>query len=184
MIVKKSGKNVSIIKVRIMDEQSVGKTENIRENRKAVIIISVIIVATLAFIWIHSLMDQTESGEESGFVFELIGPFFEIFVGKGNVTELFIRKLAHFTEFFGLGAELILFMHLTLKSPVVIKVINAWVFGTVCALIDETIQIFSGRGPAIPDVWLDSAGCLTGVLIMLCIISILDRKKSRKNKSA
>ena len=75
MIVKKSGKNVSIIKVRRMDEQSVGKTENIRENRKAVIIISVIIVATLAFIWIHSLMDQTESGEESGFVFNFDDSF-------------------------------------------------------------------------------------------------------------
>ena len=163
-----------------MDEQSVVNSGDKGKNRKTVIILSVIIVATLVFIWGHSLMDQTESGEESGFILKLIGPFFEIFAGKGNVTELFIRKLAHFTEFFGLGAELLLFMHKVLKHSNAIKVINAWVFGTLCALIDETIQIFSGRGPAIADVWLDSAGCMTGVMIMLCIIFVFDRKKSRK----
>ena len=154
-------------------------------NKKAITILGIIIAATLAFIWIHSCMGQEESAEESGFVYEVLEPVLEVVVGKGNVTELLIRKLAHFTEFFGLGLELMLFMKLVLISaPYVIRFINAWVFGTMCALIDETIQIFSGRGPMIQDVWLDSAGCLCGVLVMSLILAIIGAKGSKtKNGS-
>lgn len=149
-------------------------------NKKAITILGIIIAATLAFIWIHSCMGQEDSAEESGFVYEVLEPVLEVVVGKGNVTELFIRKLAHFTEFFGLGLELMLFMKLVLlSSPFAIRFINAWVLGTFCALIDETIQIFSGRGPMIQDVWLDSAGCLTGVLVMSLIITIIGAKRSK-----
>ena len=118
---------------------------------------------------------------ESGFVYDLLCPFFELFMGKGNVTEHFIRKLAHFTEFFGLGLELMLFMRLEFLKVKPVLPVNAWVFGTFCALIDETIQLFSGRRPAVQDVWLDSAGCLTGVLIMLAGIMLADKKNKKKN---
>jgi len=149
-------------------------------NKKAITILSICIAATLAFIWIHSCMGQEESSEESGFIYDLLCPFFELFMGKGNVTEHFIRKLAHFTEFTGLGLELMLFMRLALiDANKIIRFINAWVLGTFCALIDETIQIFSGRGPMIQDVWLDSAGCFCGVVVMMCGIMIVDKKKKR-----
>ena len=152
-----------------------------QKNKKAITILSIIILATLAFIWIHSCMDREDSSMESGFVYDLLCPFFELFMGKGNVTEHFIRKLAHFTEFFGLGLELILFMRLEFLKVKPVLPVNAWVFGTFCALIDETIQLFSGRGPAVQDVWLDSAGCLTGVLIMLAGIMLADKKNKKKN---
>ena len=151
-----------------------------KRNKKAITILSCVIAATLAFIWIHSCMGQEESSEESGFFFEVLCPILEIVAGKGNVTELFIRKLAHFTEFFGLGLELMLFMRLVLiSSPKIIRFINAWILGTLCALIDETIQIFSGRGPMVQDVWLDSAGCFCGVLVMMCGILIIEKKKRK-----
>ncbi|MBO7633021.1 MAG: VanZ family protein, partial [Lachnospiraceae bacterium] len=57
--------------------------------------------------------------------------------------------------------------------------INAWTLGTFCALVDETIQLFSGRGPMVQDVWLDSAGCFCGVLVMMCGIMIVGKKKKR-----
>ena len=152
-------------------------------NKKIKIILSVIIVLTLAFIWIHSSMGQEESGEESGFVYRLLCPFFEIFMGEGNVTEHFIRKLAHFTEFCALGTEVMLYLYMVLKLSKPLNMANSWVFGTMCALIDETIQIFSGRGPAIADVWLDSAGCFTGVIIITCVIIIYERKKDKKNRT-
>jgi VanZ family protein len=152
-----------------------------QKNKKAITILSIIILATLAFIWIHSCMDREDSSMESGFVYDLLCPFFELFMGKGNVTEHFIRKLAHFTEFFGLGLELMLFMRLEFLKIKPVLPVNAWVFGTFCALIDETIQLFSGRGPAVQDVWLDSAGCLTGVLIMLAGIMLADKKNKKKN---
>ncbi len=152
-----------------------------QKNKKAITILSIIVLATLAFIWIHSCMDREDSSMESGFVYDLLCPFFELFMGKGNVTEHFIRKLAHFTEFFGLGLELMLFMRLEFLKVKPVLPVNAWVFGTFCALIDETIQLFSGRGPAVQDVWLDSAGCLTGVLIMLAGIMLADKKNKKKN---
>jgi len=152
-----------------------------QKNKKAITILSIIILATLAFIWIHSCMDREDSSMESGFVYDLLCPFFELFMGKGNVTEHFMRKLAHFTEFFGLGLELMLFMRLEFLKVKPVLPVNAWVFGTFCALIDETIQLFSGRGPAVQDVWLDSAGCLTGVLIMLAGIMLADKKNKKKN---
>ena len=152
-----------------------------QKNKKAITILSIVILATLAFIWIHSCIDREDSSMESGFVYDLLCPFFELFMGKGNVTEHFIRKLAHFTEFFGLGLELMLFMRLEFLKVKPVLPVNAWVFGTFCALIDETIQLFSGRGPAVQDVWLDSAGCLTGVLIMLAGIMLADKKNKKKN---
>ena len=154
-------------------------------NKKVITILSICIAATLAFIWIHSCMGQEESSQESGFIYDLLCPFFELFVGKGNVTEHFVRKLAHFTEFFGLGLELKLLMKLVLlDTPYILRMINAWTLGTMCALIDETIQIFSGRGPAIADVWLDSAGCLTGVLLMSLTIFIVNRHIRKKEERA
>ena len=151
-----------------------------KKNKKAIIILSVIITLTLAFIWLHSCLGKEESAEESGFVYDLLCPFFELFMGKGNVSEHFIRKLAHFTEFFGLGLELMLLMRLVFGKVKCVYVINAWTVGTFCALVDETIQIFAERGPQVQDVWLDSAGCLTGVLLMLCGIVLKDRKKDQK----
>ena len=142
----------------------------------------VLIAVTLSFIWAHSCMGMEDSAEESGFFYELLCPFFEIFMGEGNVTELFIRKLAHFTEFFGLGLELMLFMKLFFLKSDWKMILNEWITGTFCALIDETIQIFSGRGPAILDVWLDSAGCMTGITIMLCVMVVKEKLKKRKNK--
>lgn len=150
-----------------------------KKRKRVVIILSFVIIFTLAFIWIHSCMDMEESSEESGFFFEILCPFLELFVGKGNATELLLRKLAHFTEFFVLGLELILYMRMIIKASKPILMINAWVFGTLCALIDETVQIFSGRGSMIADVWLDSAGCFCGVGIMMCVIVIVERKKKK-----
>lgn len=151
-------------------------------NKKAITFWAVIIAVTLALIWLHSCMDMEDSAEESGFVYDLLCPFFELFMGKGNVTEHFIRKLAHFTEFFGLGLELMLFMRLLVLKMGWSLLINAWTLGTFCALIDETIQLFSGRGPMVQDVWLDSAGCLTGVLVMSIGIMLKDGKNKKSTE--
>ena len=148
-----------------------------KKRKKQIIILSVLITITLAFIWIHSCMSMDDSAEESGFVYDLLCPFFELFMGKGNVTEHFIRKLAHFTEFFCLGFELMFFMNLVLlRTKYILRLINAWVLGTFCAIIDESIQILSGRGDMIADIWLDSAGCFTGVLMCSLVVYLMSRK--------
>ena len=126
-------------------------------------ILTVVIIVTLAVIWGHSLLGREASSEESSFVMALLTPFLEIFVGRGNVTELLVRKLAHFCEFFILGIELQLFFSLfnSRKSAFLLALSH----GLFTALADETIQIFSSRGPMIQDVWLDFSGVIVGSLI-------------------
>ena len=106
------------------------------------------------------------------------------FLSRLNHT---IRKLAHFSEFFLLGAEM---YHLAAESKRTGAAAAAGVLlrCNFCALIDETIQIFSGRGPDIKDVWLDTFGAASGILITLLILSVRnsladkERGKERADK--
>ncbi len=170
---------------------SSGKTENPAKNltRKRIILV-IIIICTLTVIWGHSFMSGEQSGAESSFIFKILQPFLDFFAGEGNSTELFVRKAAHFTEFFVLGTEFFLLMLLTIgrkktEKPqrLPVMMVNAWALGTLCALTDETIQLFSsGRGSAVSDVWLDSAGCLCSVLLG-SLVYILKRRRKQSAES-
>ena len=130
--------------------------------------LTVLIILTLALIWGHSLLGREASSEESGFVMELLEPVLEMVVGEGNVTEFLVRKLAHFTEFCILGMELLPFF--AYRKPLFLQAfLLALTHGFFAAFLDETIQIFSGRGPMIQDVWLDVSGFAVGSLLMLGI---------------
>ena len=55
--------------------------------------------------------------------------------------------------------------------------------GTLAALCDETIQLFvPGRSGQITDVWLDTAGYLTGALLTLLIFRLC-RKRPKQRKT-
>ena len=139
--------------------------------------LTVLIILTLALIWGHSLLGREASSEESGFVMELLEPVLEMVVGEGNVTEFLVRKLAHFTEFFVLGLELLTFF--AYRKPLFPQAfLLALTHGFFAAFLDETIQIFSGRGPMIQDVWLDVCGFAVGASLML---GIMVWTKYRKN---
>ena len=139
--------------------------------------LTVLILLTLALIWGHSLLGREASSEESGFVMELLEPVLEMVVGEGNVTEFLVRKLAHFTEFFVLGLELLTFF--AYRKPLFPQAfLLALTHGFFAAFLDETIQIFSGRGPMIQDVWLDVSGFAVGASLML---GIMVWTKHRKN---
>ena len=138
-------------------------------------ILAVLIALTLVLIWGQSILDREKSSEESGFVMEMIEPVLEIFVGQGNVTEYFVRKLAHFCEFFLLGAELLLFF--VLKRERKAGFLLTLTHGLFAALADETIQIFSGRGSMVQDVWLDFSGVTAGALAALAVTMLAAKIK-------
>ncbi len=139
--------------------------------------IQVLLIAfTLVFIFSNSMPDIENSREQSIGIMNLIEPILEIFVGKGNVTLHFVRKLAHFVEFGLLGFLLGLFT----KKPKS----ATFFFVLLTALTDETIQIFTGRGSQVQDVWLDFAGGCTGIIAGLVLIFIIDKiGKSKKANS-
>lgn len=128
----------------------------------------ILIALTLAFIWGNSCLSRETSSEMSGFTVSILSFL--------NITDdAFVRKAAHFTEYFALGAELSVLLRICGKkgSRVITDVI---IFGLLVGFFDETIQIFSGRAPEIADVWLDWAGYNTGFWIFR---GVSKRKQSR-----
>ena len=132
----------------------------------------VLLILLLAFIWGHSCMPVAASQAESSRVLDLLAPLLGPILGPENVTMHLVRKMAHFAEFCCLGLLLAPLPPLTLRGRLL-----AGNLALLTALVDETIQIFSGRGPAIADVWLDFAGAAAG--IVLCSLLLLLRRKLR-----
>lgn len=128
----------------------------------------ILILFTLAFIWGNSMQSIPDSQEKSLSIVEVVKPILEPIVGKGNVTDHLVRKLAHFAEFGALGCELMLLSSIR-KRRGIQPIINCLFAGLSVAVVDETIQIFSNRGSQVQDVLLDFAGAVTGILFILLI---------------
>ena len=148
------------------------------KKRMPAVGLCLLVLATLAFIWGNSFLSTAQSSAESRRVLELLRPVLEVVVGKGNATNHLVRKLAHFCEFALLGAELGLFLAVLGCN------LRHWLYcgllaGLLAALADETIQLFSGRGSQVKDVWLDFAGVIVGMAVA-CTIRQLHRRKKRK----
>lgn len=143
------------------------------------ILLLIIILATVAFIWSNSMPSIPESKAESLEVVEVVKPVLEPIVGPGNVTDHLVRKLAHFVEFGVLGCELMQLV-IVRKRRGVQPLINCLFAGLAVAVIDETIQIFSGRGSQVQDVWLDFAGAATGLFFVLLISFIVRAIRKRR----
>lgn len=143
-------------------------------NRKRIgtVLLLLAILAALAFIWGNSLESAVESSLKSGRVRELIEPLLELLVGQSNVTDRMVRKLAHLTEFAVLGALLLLLTAAAFRVRLQ-SVLNCQFFLLLAALTDETIQLFTGRGSQVRDVWLDFAGGTAGLLAMLLLLWLL-----------
>ena len=137
------------------------------------LLLLILLILELSFIWVHSIIPAAESGRESGWVMALLTPVLEIFVGKGNVTNHFVRKIAHFSEFCALG--------MTIGGRLLVKQKTSlfhWYHGLLsilaAAVVDETIQLFAkGRTGQVQDILLDTAGGLTGLLVLFVISTIV-----------
>ncbi len=81
-----------------------------------------------------------------------------------NTLNYPIRKLAHFTIFLLLGISIFLFINtFNINKKVLISILICILF----ALLDETHQIFTlGRSPLLLDIFIDSMGSITGILIL------------------
>ncbi|MBR4656323.1 MAG: VanZ family protein [Oscillospiraceae bacterium] len=137
-------------------------------------------ILVLLFIWGQSFLPTDLSRQESIRFLDLLTPILEFFLGRGKVTHLFIRKLAHFTEFFVLGCLISLLLPMDWKNR-----LYCCGFSLFSALLDETIQVFSDRGDQISDVWLDFAGSVAGILVItLFRCLMIKRKQAEKHSSS
>ena len=138
------------------------------KTKTAKIINLIVIALIMAFIWSRSLKDMAASAQESGeFMETVVIPVEKAILGREVVSEDFIRKCAHVFEFAMLGIALAIYTK---------KLWSALGIGMAAAVIDETIQYFTGRGSMVTDIWIDTAGCLLGAAAVLLIIAARKRK--------
>ena len=152
----------------------------IRRNRRTGLVLGVLIGLTLAFIWGNSLQSGAASGAMSGSLRAWLEQLLHV-----PVDEFLLRKAAHFSEYALLGAGLSLLLNLLLDRngrPLARgrRLLDFPALGFFAAAIDETIQIFSGRGSSLLDVWLDTAGCLTGFFLIFLIFCTVRSKRHEK----
>lgn len=154
------------------------RTKASKKQKASVVIISLLILATLAFIWGNSFLSSPESREKSLGVGSFLTPFLELFTGEGKVTDHLVRKLAHFSEFGLLGVELTLFIIFSVRVRLQ-SVFNILFFSLAAAVADETIQLFTGRGDLVSDILLDFSGAFTGIALALIIYGIVRLAKRK-----
>ncbi len=138
-----------------------------------------VIGLTLGFIFAQSMKGVEVSASDSEEVTDILARIFSEDGLVGAFVLRNVRKLAHFFEYGVLGIECAVYVLLFSENKG-IGALRAAIFAVMAALIDETIQIFSGRGPMIADVWLDVFGFVTlggcAVLAWLLINKVRGRK--------
>ena len=151
-------------------------------NKKTIMILSVALLLIVAFIWGNSVLSPTVSEKIS----RAVGGFLSGVVGTGDETVtvggLSVRKAGHFFEFFALGVVSWLLAGAWFTNKPLKALVTA-LMGISVPLIDETVQIFSGRGHSVKDVWIDIAGFSVGVGVVLLVSAVaLAIGDSCKNK--
>ena len=130
------------------------------ERKRIAILLLCLITLNILFIFSQSMLSREISGAESGAIRALLENIFSYDRPFGAFVLNNLRKIAHFAEFALLGVWVSLyvcFYALDRRGATALS----FVFGHLVAFADETIQIFSGRGPAILDVWIDTLGFVT-----------------------
>ena len=144
-------------------------------NRKRRIIAIVLLILTLCFIWFQSVLSREASKSESARVLRFISRITERLFDF-TPTEKLIRKCAHAIEYCLLGMEAaVVFADLDRARSSMFRSISLCGFA---ALLDETIQIFSGRGSLVSDVWIDIGGATFGVCTVVILMLLLKKEKT------
>ena len=133
----------------------------------------------ISFAFIHSSMPADISSIESESVASFLEKILRFFGFNAELTELIVRKFAHFLEFSAIGVALVSTAYSFDRKRPHTYYFQVLFFGLFSAVIDEAIQLnVAGRSGQITDVLLDFSGILTGSLLMLAIFAIY--RKIRK----
>ena len=141
--------------------------------------LAVLILLTLAFTFSQSLLPPEESDKVSTGVSDAIEPVVPSDTPVGSYVHTNLRKIAHFVEFAALGLEIALFVILYLPAwgaPLHARlryIACSYLIAPLTALADETVQILTGRGPSVIDIWIDVAGfCSLATLSYLIYLAV------------
>ncbi len=144
------------------------------------IILTVLTIAAVVAIFYNSSLSADESTEQSSPLTDMINAFLHSVHIPITLSEKFIRKLAHFTEYTVLGALLgtTVYLYLPQRKKLLLTVLP---IGAVIPVIDELIQLSSpGRSCQVSDMLIDFCGVVFALLIVVLIISLKEKRKSKK----
>lgn len=142
-------------------------------------IFTLITAAFIIFIFSNSLQNADNSGAKSSKVVEILTRLSSSVGLHIPVSEYFIRKAGHFTEFMILG--MLLLGTLRTYTKKLQNIFAPLFFGLATAVSDESIQLFvQGRSSQVSDVVLDFCGMVTGLLVLGLIMKIHTVKKQGK----
>ena len=139
------------------------------KEKKKYLLISLIVGMTV-FIWSNSMMPRQESSQMSGGLVAWLETALNL-----QIPEVVIRKVGHFCEYAALGFLYGIKFRQGRKN-------GQWVYnytmaGLATAVVDESIQILSGRGPMVVDVLLDFSGFIVGFAVMQLVAKLVQKCK-------
>ena len=154
----------------------------LRDRRFRRVLLTLLTVAYVGFIYGNSLQNGADSSERSGRVVELLQWLLSSLGWTGEVSEHFIRKLAHFAEYAGLGV--LLGITLRTYTPRLFPYLFVPLFaGLAVPVSDEFLQLFvEGRAGMVQDVVLDFAGMLAGLSLTVLLLALAGRVRRRGRK--
>ena len=127
----------------------------------------------LALIFGFSAQHSSESAAVSGQFLAMLNKLFST-----DLSIFFIRKMAHFVEYFILAVLIFTAVSLTRQKP---GPFLAFFIALSVAIGDELHQSFvPGRACQLRDVLIDSAGAVAGILLCMAVIAIYKQVKNRK----
>ena len=135
------------------------------------IVLIALVAATLAFIFGNSILPPDESKEQSDTVKDIILEILPDGSPAESFVEQYIRKIAHFSEYGLLGIEVALYMIILERRRLRFAPLSL-IFALLVSFTDESIQMFTERGPAIMDVWIDVGGFAFFSLITYAVFAL------------
>ena len=146
------------------------------------VILTALSVMAVGFIFYNSSLDAVESSGQSGSLLGVINDLLER-IGLGiELSDHFIRKAAHFTEYFVLGALIgaAAYSYVMRRRRMLMITLPA---GLAVAVCDELIQLTSvGRSCEIKDMALDFTGVVCASLILTLIMYLIEKKEGKKSE--
>lgn len=144
---------------------------------------TLVVILYTGFIFHNSLTPAAESSRQSGGVLAAVLVAADRFgIEAGWITEHFIRKMAHYSEYTLLGIFLAIAVRQYALIPAVERLTECCL-GFLIPFTDETIQLFvEGRSGQVSDVWLDMAGVLTGLAAVGLTRQLVKRKRQGDRK--
>ena len=140
-------------------------------------------VLSICFIFSNSLKNPSASNQQSENVAEslrqILNPAKQV---EQEAFYIYIRKLAHFVEFSVLGFCLkgtAVTLGYRRNYPYTLFPLLIAIF---VAVMDESIQSFTGRTSSVKDVFIDSLGGLFGILLMFTMSVFIEKTKSKLRK--